>query len=240
MGRHCVVVTSQLYYEEARNRATRSRRTGDRIDDSKKSLEYEHLHICSFPLGAKFSSLRRWWVEKHTQKKKSGFTVVQDKTVTQIIYGYCVLPWRTDEISLNMLCLQVTHAVQNPARIGVFVPPLGIKIVMNVTAHELGILGQIAQHVSVEEWSTGETFVPACFTSIFISSSPSPQPSSSPGSKYPWSRRPTLYTTFSPTSRVFGTSSTTSPSSGTPSWDTSWPVSYQTVSVFGALQRHLC
>lgn len=54
------------------------------------------------------------------------------------------------EMSLNMLCLQVTHAAQNPARIGEFVPPLGIKIVMNVTAHKLGILGQIAQHVSMD------------------------------------------------------------------------------------------
>lgn len=71
--------------------------------------------------------------------------------------------WFHCEISLNMLCLQVTHAAQNPARIGGFVPPLGIKIVMNVTARELGILGQIAQHVSMDGWSTGEPFVSACF-----------------------------------------------------------------------------
>lgn len=51
------------------------------------------------------------------------------------------------------------------------------------------------------------------------------QLSSSPGSKCPWSRRPTLSTTFSPTSRASGTSSTTSRFSGMPSWDMCWHVS---------------
>lgn len=54
-----------------------------------------------------------------------------------------------EKILLNIVCLmmQVTPAVQNHARTGAFVPP-SEKRVMNVTAHRLGILGQIAQRVS--------------------------------------------------------------------------------------------
>lgn len=44
--------------------------------------------------------------------------------------------------------IQVTHAAQNHARTGAFVRP-SEKRVMNVTARGLGILGQIAQRVSM-------------------------------------------------------------------------------------------
>lgn len=93
------------------------------------------------------------------------------------------------------------------------------------------------------EWNTGETnFVELVFLFflIFIFSSLPFQPSSSPGWKCRWSRRPTLSTTYSPTSRVSGTSSTTSPSSGTPSWDTFWLVSFQPAYwFFGRFQRRI-
>lgn len=55
-----------------------------------------------------------------------------------------------EKILLNIVCLmpQVTHVAQNHARTGVFVLP-SEKRVMNVTAQGLGILGQIAQRVSM-------------------------------------------------------------------------------------------
>lgn len=46
------------------------------------------------------------------------------------------------------MLIQVTHAAQNHARTEAFVPPLEKKV-MNATARELDILGQIARHVSV-------------------------------------------------------------------------------------------
>ena len=55
-----------------------------------------------------------------------------------------------------VLCvmMQGTHAAQNHARTGAFVPPLE-KRAMNVTAHGLGILGQIAQPVSMNGTQLG-------------------------------------------------------------------------------------
>lgn len=70
--------------------------------------------------------------------------------ITQVISSYHISYNDSETILLNIVCLmiQVTHAAQNHARTGAFVPP-SEKRLMNVTAHGLGILGQIAQLVSM-------------------------------------------------------------------------------------------
>ena len=64
-----------------------------------------------------------------------------------------------------------------------------------------------------------------CICSVVHFSSQPLQLNSSPGSKCLWSHRPTQSTTFSPTSKVSGISSTTSHFSGMASWDMCWHVS---------------
>ena len=119
---------------------------------------------------------------------------------------------------------QVTHVAQSHAR------TRGSawhseQTIMSVTAHGRAFKGKTAQRVSTGAHQHIRCILESgcvCFTHCL---SCVLQPSSSHGSKWPWSHRPTLSTTFSPTSRASGTSSTTSRFSAMPSWAMCWHVS---------------